>query len=69
MSEYKTNPSETDREQFDVLYADLAGAWESHQELRKIHPPIAELALSSLVLDEARAAMWSWWKANRIGRA
>jgi hypothetical protein len=61
-----TDRADTAIENFDGLYQDLARAWESHQELRRAHPPIADLALSSAELEVARASMWAWWKTNRI---
>lgn len=51
---------------FGGLYENLAAAWESHQRLRSQLPEIAELAVSSARLDEARADMWAWSKQNRI---
>ena len=46
--------------EFDILYSHLAKAWESHQSVRRSHRSIAELAESSLQLEQARSAMWDW---------
>jgi hypothetical protein len=68
LSDFETHPVDSDVDQFDAIYARLATAWDSHHALRDTYPPVSQLALSSLVLDEARGAMWAWWKANRMER-
>lgn len=50
---------------FDVLYHNLATTWESHQSLRFGRAPLEDLSRSSVELDQARQAMWDWWRANR----
>lgn len=66
VSDYEANTVKTGIEHFDALYDNLATAWVSHEELRRAHTPLPQLAASSEELDRARTAMWSWWKMNRI---
>jgi hypothetical protein len=66
MTEQQRDRSPSSKPSFNQLYDDLASAWASHQKLRSVHAHIAELALSSENLDMKRAAMWDWWKENRL---
>lgn len=62
---------ETETEQsttFDELYRNLATTWDQHEQLRLAGAPIVALAQSSILVHDARAQMWDWWKQNRKGR-
>lgn len=45
---------------FDILYRQLAHAWENHQALQRAHAPLTTLAERSARLYQAPMAMWDW---------
>lgn len=49
---------------FDVLYHQLAHAWEAHETLRRSQASLAELAESAIRLQQARLAMRDWRSGN-----